>query len=310
MSSPANAGGSRLAPLPPPPRRGVEAFRLPDLVVAEAAPESDEPEPVAGFTPMLLADQPMEDPRVSAEDQAREMLASAQAEATGIRQQAQREGYEEGYQKGYQTGLEEGMVASRARVEAACDNLGRALGVLDKARAGILGVMETEMMALVQAATDRILLAPEAIEPALVRRVVHEAVLRVAEAERMVVRLHPDDLAHVREFRARLIEDLGGMANLELRPDPSLRPGDCVVDTPTAQIDATLESRRRQIFKLLSDSFRQGQRMDLERVLERALEPPAADSPSAAPASPAATTPAVAPTFAPPAEVPSELEDW
>jgi flagellar assembly protein FliH len=322
LSSPGATGGARIAPAPP-PRRGLETFDLPNLgLAAEALPPPPEPERGDGFAPLVLMDKPQEDPRISAERQAQEMLSTAQAEAEATRQRAQREGYEEGYQKGYKTGQDEGLVASKARVEAACDNLGRALGVLDQARAALLGMMETEMVALAQAATDRILLAPEAVDPALVRRAVHEAVTRVVEAERLTVRLHPEDLAHVREFRERLLDDLGGLKHLELRPDPVLRRGDCVVDSPTAQVDATLETRRKRIFDLLADAFRQGQRLDMDQVLEEALEqalahasqaPAAAadtqavSAASEAPATPA-TVQAAAPAPAPAAA--SELEDW
>jgi flagellar assembly protein FliH len=295
LSSAGAAGGARIAPAPP-PRRGLSPFALPNLeLAAEAPPPEREPDRGDGFSPLLIVDKPQEDPRLSAERQAQEMLAAAQAEAQAIRQQAQREGHDEGYQKGYKTGQEDGLVASKAKVEAACDNLGRALAVLDQARAAILGLMETEMVALAQAATDRILLAPEAVDPALVRRAVHEAVLRVVDAERLTVRLHPEDLANVREFRESLLGDLGGLKHLELRPDPNLRRGDCVVDSPTAQVDATLATRRQRIFDLLADAFRQGQRLDMEQVLERALEQAPGQGAPAQPAPTAASAPLVPP---------------
>ena len=124
------------------------------------------------------------------------MLAAAQGQASFIRQTAQ----EEGYQAGYQTGLEEGTVASKARIEAACDNLSRALITMERARHGVLLVMEEEIVALVQATIDRILLAPGAVDPDLVRRVVRQAIERVSQAERLSVRLNADNLERVREF--------------------------------------------------------------------------------------------------------------
>ena len=85
-----------------------------------------------GFIPIYLQEK-AENPLETAQHQAEEMLAAAQGQASFIRQTAQ----EEGYQAGYQTGLEEGTVASKARIEAACDNLSRALITMERARHGV-----------------------------------------------------------------------------------------------------------------------------------------------------------------------------
>jgi flagellar assembly protein FliH len=253
----------------------------------------------------LILGESREDPRDRADREAEAMLAEAQTQAQTIREQARQEGYE----AGYQSGQEEGRAASQARVEAACDNLGRALKVLDLARAGILAVMENEMVALVQAACDRILLAPEAVDPALVKRVVREAVLKLGETERVTVSLHPDDLALVREFRPRLLEEMAGLTRLDTRSDPSLRPGDCRVDSADSHVDATLESRRRHIFQLLSETLSQGQRPDMNQILEEALELDAAHQEP--PASPTGAPDDRQAASAPPApEAQTEPEDW
>jgi flagellar assembly protein FliH len=259
---------------------------MPDLARPQAQQAPAQERYQGGFLPLVL-EESQEDPREKAERQAAAMLEEAQAQAQAIGEQAR----QEGYQAGYQAGQEDGLAAGQARVEAACDNLARALKVLQVAKASILEVMEGEMVALVQAACDRILLAPEAVDPALVRRVVREAILRAGEAERMVVTLHPDDLDLVRQFRPRLLEEISGLTRLDLRPDPSLRPGDCRVDSPTSHVDATLESRRQRIFDLLAEPLHQGQRPDLAGILDRALQgqdaPPPKPVSDASPASPA-----------------------
>ncbi|MBI4800289.1 MAG: hypothetical protein HY794_16480 [Desulfarculus sp.] len=308
----------------PSPGHRVRDFSLPEL--GEAAPAGAEagqaparPVEEGGFIPIYLQERP-ENPLEVAQRQADELMASAQGQATAIRQKSQ----EEGYQTGYQAGLEEGVVASRARIEAACDNLGRALTILERAREGVLSVLEEEIIALVQAVTDRILLAPDAVDPDLIRRVAREAIGRVAQAERLTVQLNGDDLERVREFRPRLLEGMGRLKYLDLVADPDLRPGDCLVEGPQSQVDATLATRRRRIFNLLEETFHQAQRLDLAAALDQALAGPTpaagdAPAPQAAPvprpaaaqppkAQPAAPAPPAAPARPePPAP---ELEDW
>lgn len=221
----------------------VRDFSLPEL--GRSAPAADPNRPVeeGGFIPIYRQERP-ENPLETTQRQADELMASAQGQAQEIRRQAQ----EEGYQTGYQSGLKEGIVASKARIEAACDNLGRALTALERARAGVLAMMEPEIVALVQAAVERILLSPGAVDPALIRRVVREAVSRVNQAERVAVRLNPDDLERVREFRPKLLEGMGRLKYLDLIADGELRPGDCLVEGPHSQVDATMATRRQRIF--------------------------------------------------------------
>ncbi|MBI5524336.1 MAG: hypothetical protein HY910_17050 [Desulfarculus sp.] len=304
----------------PSPGHRVRDFSLPEL--GEAAPAGAaagqapaRPVEEGGFIPIYLQERP-ENPLEVAQRQADKLLASAQGQATAIRQKSQ----DEGYQSGYQAGLEEGVVASKARIEAACDNLGRALTVLERAREGILAVLEEEIIALVQAVTDRILLAPGAVDPDLIRRVAREAISRVAEAERLTVRLNGDDLERLREFRPRLLEGMGRLKYLDLVADPALRPGDCLVDGPQSQVDATLATRRQRIFSLLEETFHQAQRLDLAAALDQALAgpvpgdapvPQAAPVPRPAVAQPSKAPPAAsAPSAAPPEAASPELEEW
>lgn len=304
----------------PAPGQKVRGFSLPELgrtppadAAAGQAPAPARPVEEGGFIPIYLQEKP-ENPLEVAQRQADQMLSEAQGQAAAIRQRSQ----EEGYQTGYQAGLEEGTVASRARIEAACDNLGRALTALERAREGVLSVLEEEIIALVQAVSDRILLAPGAVDPDLIRRVVREAIGRVAQAERLAVRLNGEDLERVREFRPRLLEGMGRLKYLDLVADPDLRPGDCLVEGPQSQVDATLATRRERIFKLLEETFHQAQRLDLAAALDQALaQAPAAqagqtsaaqDAPAPRPAAPPQAPPA-APAAAAAAASP-ELEDW
>jgi flagellar assembly protein FliH len=189
------------------------------------------------------------------------------------------------------------------------------LTVLERARAGVLAVMEEEIIALVQAVTDRILLAPGAVDPDLIRRVVRESIGRVSQAERLAVRLNPDDLERVREFRPRLLENMGRLKYLDLLPTQDLRPGDCLVEGPQTQVDATLATRRERIFQLLEDTFHQSAPLDLSTALDESLDAAFGAAPDTRPdtglnqAIPVAAAPAPKPAPAAPAPA-AELEDW
>ena len=184
-------------------------------------------------------------------EQAKKELDDAKAEAEGIRKQA--------YEEGYQQGVEEGKAAAAAQVTAALDNLMRTLKRLDSARAELLSDMEPELLAVVQAAFDRLCLSKEAIAPDLVRNLVKTAVTRLPESEEITVRVSPADLSLVSEYQPQLMEAMDGLGRVRVRVDESLHPGDCLVESSVAQVDATLATRRERVSKALENALRQGE---------------------------------------------------
>ena len=223
-------------------------------------------------------------------NQAEEALKAARKEGEKIREQA--------YEEGYAQGMSEGEAASRAKVEAVCDNLTRALAGLGEARDKVLAVMEREMLSLVLGVVDRILMGAEAVAPQVVARVVREAIRRLGDAERVTVRLNPADLAEMEKAQPSLAQQVAG---LHLEADPQLQPGDVVAQSPVAQVDATMETRRQRVFDLLEDAFRRGEPLDLEAV---ATQPwPGKEQEVTAP-SPSGTEPQADP------QAGEDLESW
>ncbi|MFH1057669.1 MAG: FliH/SctL family protein [Pseudomonadota bacterium] len=304
--SDADASGRRIADYP-----------LPDLGRSAAMAAGGAAPPVVveegGFIPLFTQEQ-TEDPVEAAVRQAQETLDAALIRAEEIKTQAR----EQGYREGYAGGQEEGRLAARARIEAAVDNLGRALKVLDAARAGILAVMEEELVGLVQAACDRVLMQAGASDPDLARRAVREAAGRLARAERLVVHVSPDDLAQIEEYRPRLLAELDELGHLEIKADAGVAPGGCRVDAPEAQVDASLPTRRQQVFAALTAAFHREGGLDAEALLDEALtRSAAAADPAPEPAPPAPTAaaaqaapePEPAPAPAEPEDLPA-LEEW
>ena len=155
------------------------------------------------------------------------------------------------------------MQASQARITAGLDNLARAVTGLDAAKAQVMAAMEGEIVALVQAVVDRIFLTKDAVKPALVRQVAAESLKRLAEAERITLRLNPGDMELLKEFRPELESQLKQLKHLHIMADPQLPPGDVLAESTTCQVDATLCTRRERIFKLLEETLQQSQPLDL-----------------------------------------------
>ena len=191
-------------------------------------------------------------------DQAQQELEQAKTQAEEIRKQA--------YEEGYAQGVEEGKAAASAQVTAALDNLTRTLERLDTARASLLSDMEAELVAVVQATFDRLCLSKEAIAPDLVRNLVRTAVTRLPDSEEITVRVSPADLSLVQEFKPSIMRELEDLKRLRVQVDEKLHPGDCVVESSIAQVDATLATRRERVSRTLDEALRHGDPIPVEEL--------------------------------------------
>lgn len=160
------------------------------------------------------------------------------------------------FEEGRRAGREEGLAeAARARqeeerasagslaqrVEAIATDFDQSLAALEESLANRMLGLSLQMAA--QVVRTHVDTRPDAVLPPL-----REAIADVlAEARRLVLRIAPADEAVVREALGELVAS----GRCDLRVDMSLRPGGCMVDSPMAAIDATLETRWRHVLEAL-----------------------------------------------------------
>jgi flagellar assembly protein FliH len=155
--------------------------------------------------------------------EAAEVRERAQAEAQGIRQRAYTEGYAAG---------------SAAAAEQLFD----------------LARMQTELSErLTQEATQAALMVAGQLlgselssEPDKIIALLRPHLARMRRAHRLALRLHPDDAAWLEqhpEAVAELREQHTLAGSLELRRDPSIARGGCIVESNIGELDARIETR-------------------------------------------------------------------
>ncbi|MHB8766349.1 MAG: FliH/SctL family protein, partial [Deferrisomatales bacterium] len=101
----------------------------------------------------------------------------------------------------------------------------------------------TQVVELVLAVAGRVLGPLAESDQQAVVRVVERALRLLSDRENLTLRVNPADLRSLVEAKPTLLEAIDGIQKLTVVEDPSVKRGGCLVQTPSAEIDARLETQ-------------------------------------------------------------------
>ena len=169
------------------------------------------------------------------------IIYDANEQVKDILDQAQREGHEEG--------VKQGRIDGEVAVKKELDDIlkqanAKAMKTLQDAKEQTSEYFiraEDDIVAIVMMAIEKILPQHFLDVPQVVLPVVREAIKYVRDQKEIKVHVEPEsyDLVLMArgEFQAMLTD---GTAVLEIISDDTLKPGDCVIETPNGGVDARL----------------------------------------------------------------------
>ena len=192
----------------------------------------------------------------SARQQAGRVLSQAQTQAQSIQEQARTAGRKEGYREGMKQA--EAEIESRAgalaqemlneRLNASLSSLEAMAQSLTEARTAWLTRWETLALELCIAISEKIIRSELAHRPQLGQAMIRELMEIASSGNRLVAKLHPGDVQSIQEA-AGALEDLSRFHEaIELRGDPGLDRGDCIIESEHGRVDGRVKTQLDRIF--------------------------------------------------------------
>lgn len=183
-----------------------------------------------------------------AEREAQRIIEEAQKEAEALRRRA----YEEGWREGEKRAKEAVQKSWEEKIAV----FERILREFTKARDHNFRVLQEPLCELVFALAEKVI-QREAERAPFVGETITRALLRLAQRERVIVRVHPEECALVRDMKEDLFRRVDGLEFLEVKEDPRVAKGGCVVETQFGNVDARIETQiailREEIERLLAE---------------------------------------------------------
>ena len=125
-----------------------------------------------------------------------------------------------------------------------------AMDALRRAVPQVLQQAESLLMPLALEAARRIV-AEMPITPELVERVVREALQQAEDTAEVTIRVHPDDLALLRQYGSELLQGLPGSGPLKFVASSEVSRGGCLIQTRFGLVDARRETKLEQLQQTL-----------------------------------------------------------
>ena len=161
-----------------------------------------------------------------------------------------------GHQAPYRQGYEEGQAAARreigAQMDAAYERLARTIEELSGLRARFRHEAEEEVVALSLAVARRILHRELTVAPDAILGLVKAALEKIEIREVHRVRVHPADIALVRQH----LEKMGLPRRIEVSGDPGLARGSAIFDSSRGALDSSVETQLEEIERGFADLIR------------------------------------------------------
>lgn len=202
----------------------MEPFDFEQFAVSQGAAGPVVLEPGTGATARVLAEL---------EEQRREVLEHARTE-------------------GYEAGLAE----ARAGLAPAAQTLAETLDRLGDAFEERQHVLERRAVELALFVADRVVGEALGVRPELVLSTVAGALRTVAERDRLVVEVNPEDVLLVQGSIDELAGRVGGIHRLEIVGERRVPRGGCVVRTVEGEVDARLGEKLDLAREALVDALR------------------------------------------------------
>ena len=172
---------------------------------------------------------------------AEQAVIDACAQADTIREDA-KQAYEDGRQRGYLEGQE---AARLEQVEQMIENVSRTIDYFSR--------VESRMVDLVMQAVQKII--DDYDNNARILLTVKNVLSVVRNQKHMTLRLHPQQVALVKERIGSLLSDYPGVGYLDIVADPRLNFDACILESDIGMVEASMEGQlsalRRAFEKVL-----------------------------------------------------------
>lgn len=162
---------------------------------------------------------------------------------------------EAGHREGYAIGMAQARAEVEAQFAEAMQTLQAAAAEMVSKRDALCDAVEPAAMSLALAGAEQVVGAALEIKPELIQHAARGALRRLIERDHVVMLVNPANLDQMRDLAPELVAELGGIESLDVQAERRVTPGSVIVQTPTGDVDARLDTRLAQLGDVVREAL-------------------------------------------------------
>ena len=244
------------------PRRGRKKHRSDGIAPLMALIKHAKAERMVKSAIVLdLGDLQLQADRIidQARQQAEPIVSEAEQRAARIDAIAGEKGHADGQAQGFHEGRAQGRQEGRAeviselkpRLNEIADRWSAALEQWETDRKEMFLSARSDVLRFALAMAEKVVGRIIEVDPSVIERQLAEALLLISRPTSVVVTINPEDRSVVQMVLDEPLARIGLCEHVQLREDPFLTRGGCLVTTAGGSIDASIETQVRRIAEAL-----------------------------------------------------------
>ncbi len=178
------------------------------------------------------------------------LLDEAGFEAERIMEQARQEAEKKAevmLEEAWQMGYAEGAEAARAQNKSILEETEKLYQIAVKEHDSTLAGLESEILELVLGVAHKAVAGELVMNSDIILQLIKDALPNCSNTNGAILKVSPIDYNYLIDNKERLSTIAEGADGLEIRKDPTLKAGDCIIETALGGVDAGVDTRLYKI---------------------------------------------------------------
>ncbi len=155
---------------------------------------------------------------------------------------------EEGYKEGFENGYLEGKKEAKSIIDEASD----IREFLDRRRESLYKEAEENILTIVLNIAEKIIGEEITHNKETLLSIINSALQKCAFKKNLILRLSPEDVDFAIKNKDRICMMVEGLSDIDIVSDLSLAEGSCIVETPSGDINSSVEIQMEEIKKIFA----------------------------------------------------------
>lgn len=181
--------------------------------------------------------------------EAHKIKETAETEAMNIISASKENGYKEGYESGYFEGKNE--------AQSIIDEASEIRLFLDERRETLYKETEEQILCLIMEISKKVIGQELSQNKEALLTLINQGLQKCAFKSKLTLKISPFDYDIVKENKYRICKMVEGISDIDIVEDLSLSKGSCIIETPSGEINSSMDVQIEEIEKIFNYIYRE-----------------------------------------------------